>query len=64
MILNELTKDALDAAAPALGGGPVIMLNQIWFRSEVAYPTAVPNAQPEPRAALYKGYAAAFVEIA
>ena len=64
MTLNELTKEALDAAAPALGAGPVKMVNLLWYRPEVAYPSDAPNMQPDPASALYKGYAAAFVEIA
>ena len=64
MILNELTPGALDAAAPALGTGPVTMANLIWLRSEVVYQGDVAHPQPDPRSALYKGYAAAFIEIA
>ena len=64
MTLTELTLEALNAAAPALGSGPVTMVNQLWFRSEVAYAGSIENAQPDPRSALYKGYALAFVEIA
>ena len=64
MTLNELTRASLDAAAPALSGGPVTMVNLLWFRSEVAYAGYVPNAQPDPRSALYKGYAVAFTQIA
>ena len=64
MILNDLTEEALDAAAPALGDRPVTMVNLLWFRSEVAYAGDVAHAQPDPRSALYKGYAVAFMEIA
>ena len=64
MELRDLTKAELDLAAPKLGGGPVTMVNQLWFRSEVAYADDAATRQPDPRSALYKGYAVAFVEIA
>ena len=64
MVLNEITRAALDAAAPALGSGPVTMVNLLCFRSEVVYTDAFARAQPDPRSALYNGYAVAFVEIA
>ena len=64
MSLNDLTKPALDAAAPSLGGAPVTMVNQLWFRDAVAYDGQLKNAQPDPRSALYNGYAVAFMEIA
>ena len=64
MILSELTKEALDAAAPALGSGAVTMMNLIWFRPEVAYVGNFAHAQTDPQSALYKGYAVAFVQIA
>ncbi len=64
MVLHELTEAELDIAAPGLGEGPVVMVNQLWFRSEVAYSESAPSMQPDPRSALYNGYAVAFVEIA
>ncbi len=64
MTLYELTTAALDAAAPSLGDGPVTMVNQLWFRPQVAYETDFLQPQPDPRSALYQGYAAAFMEIA
>ncbi len=36
MTLHELTKAELDTAARAWKG-PVVMVNQLWFHSEVAY---------------------------
>ena len=64
MISNKLTTEAMDAAAPPLGTGPVTMVNLLWLRTEVAYSETVDNPQPNPSSALYNGYAAAFVEIA
>ena len=64
IILNELTSQALDDAAAALGDGPVTMVNLLWFRAEVAYAGPVDAAEPDPRSALYRGYAVAFSEIA
>ena len=64
MILNELSTEALDAATPELGTGPVTMLNLLWFRPEVAYSAIAESPQPDPRSALYNGYAVAFTEIA
>ncbi len=64
MILYDLTEEALDAAAPVLGTGPVTMVNLIWFRSEVAYVGEVSDPQPDPRSALYKGYVSAFGAVA
>ena len=64
MILTELTEEALDAAALRLGNHPVTMMNLLWFRSQVAYAGDFEHAQPDPSSALYKGYAAAFMEIA
>ena len=60
MILYDLTKEALDAAAPALASGPVTMVNLLWFRPEVAYAGEITDPQPDPRSALYKGYVSAF----
>ena len=64
MTLHDLTKAELDSAAPELGDGPVTMVNQLWFRSEVAYSDDAPTRHSDPRSALYNGYAVAFVEIA
>ena len=64
MVLNELTKEALDAAAPVLGAGPITMVNLLWFRADVAYSGDVARVQPDPHSALYNGYAVAFVEVA
>ena len=63
MILYELTKASLDAAAPALKSGPVTMVNLLWFRPEVAYAAEVINPQLDPRSALYKGYGPAFEAV-
>ena len=64
MTLHEFKKTDLDSAAVELGEGPVTMVNQLWFRSEVAYSDEVPSMQPDPPSALYNGYAVAFIEIA
>ncbi len=64
MILYELTTEALDAAAPALGTEPVTMVNQLWFRPEAAYSEAVTNPQLDARSALYQGYVPAFSQVA
>ena len=63
MILYDLTKASLDAAAEALGTGPVTMVNLLWFRPEVAYTAEVADPQPDPRSALYHGYGPAFVRV-
>lgn len=64
MILYGLTEAALDAAAPVVGSGPVTMVNLLWFRPAVLYTCAVEHPQPDPRSALYQGYAPAFAAIA
>ncbi len=64
MILYELTTEALDGAAPAIGTGSVTMVNQIWFRPKVAYSESVANPQPDARSALYRGYVPAFSQVA
>ena len=53
MVLNELTKSALDAAASAIGAGPITMMNLLWFRSQVAYEEDFTQAQSDPRSAFY-----------
>ncbi len=63
MILCDLTKAALDAAAPALALGPVTMVNLLWFRPSVAYADEVPDPHPDARSALYDGYVPAFAEV-
>ena len=63
MVLNEMTKSALDAATSAIGDGPVTMMNLLWFRSEVAYEGDFTGAQPDPQSAFYKGYSVAFFKI-
>ena len=55
MTLNELSTEALDAATPELGTGPVTMLNLLWFRPEVGYSATAKSPQPDPRSALYNG---------
>lgn len=64
MVLNELTPTAMDAAAAAIGDGPVTMVNLIWFRDAVEYPAGFDGARPDPRGAYYEGYAGAFNRIA
>ena len=64
MILYDLTKSAIDAAAAALPFGSVVMVNHLWFRQAVAYTEDVADRQPDPRSALYLGYASAFAKVA
>lgn len=64
MILNELTTATMDAAAPAIGDGPVTMVNLLWFRDALAYDTESDGAKSDVRSAYYEGYAGAFVEVA
>jgi hypothetical protein len=63
MILYDLTRAALDAAAEALGPRPVTMVNLLWFRPEVAYAAEVADPQPDPCSALYKGYGPAVARV-
>lgn len=64
MQLNELTAAAMDAAAPAIGDGPVTMVNLVWFRDMLAYDAGVEGAKSDVRSAYYEGYAGAFVGVA
>lgn len=63
MELNELTKKALDAAAPALGDGPVNMVNLLWFRKRPEYPDGFEGAKADARSAYYEGYVNAFSDV-
>ncbi|MGX9424797.1 MULTISPECIES: hypothetical protein [Bradyrhizobium] len=58
--MNELTKEALDAAERAVGEGPVVMINLLWFRNAPDYPAGFEGAKPNARSAYYEGYASAF----
>ena len=54
----------MDAAAPAIGDGPVTMVNLLWFRDALAYDTEFADAKSDVRSAYYEGYAGAFVGVA
>jgi hypothetical protein len=58
--MNELTSQALDAAAAVAGDGPVVMVNLLWFRGAPDYPAGFADARPDARSAYYGGYVGAF----
>ena len=64
MLLNDLTTAAMDDAAPAIGNGPVTMVNLLWFRDAPGYEPGFAEAKPDVRSAYYEGYAGAFVAVA
>lgn len=64
MQINELTTAAMDAAAKAVGDGPVVMINLLWFRDVPDYPEGFKDTKPDARSAYYEGYAGAFQAIA
>ena len=55
MLLNDLTTAAMDAAAPAIGDGPVTMVNLLWFRDTPGYEPGFTAAKPDVRSAYYEG---------
>ena len=59
--LSEPTGDALDAAAPALRSSAVMIINLLWFRSEITYAEDITNPQADARSAVHPGYAVAFL---
>lgn len=64
MLLNELTPASLDAATDAIGDGPVVMVNFLWFRDSPQYPDGFEGAKPSAREAYYDGYAGAIRSVA
>ncbi|MET0904511.1 MAG: hypothetical protein ABWY10_00425, partial [Tardiphaga sp.] len=64
MQINELTTAAIDAAAAAVGDGPVVMINLLWFRDVPDYPAGFEDIKADARSAYYEGYAGAFQAIA
>ena len=64
MLLNHLATAAMDAAAPAIGDGPVTMVNLLWFRDAPGYEPGFAAAKLDVRSAYYEGYAGAFVAVA
>jgi len=57
---NELQSAALDAAAQALGEGPVVMVNLIRFRGTPNYAHDFVDAKPDSRSGYYEGYVGGF----
>ena len=53
---NELDNAALDAAAAAIGQGPVVMVNLLRFRDVPQYPEGFAEAKPDSRTGYYEGY--------
>lgn len=60
MEANELDDVALDAAAQAIGQGPVVMVNLVRFRAAPAYPDGFAEAKPDSRSGYYEGYVGGF----
>ncbi|WP_338661977.1 hypothetical protein VQH23_17310 [Pararoseomonas sp. SCSIO 73927] len=58
--MNELSLEAFDAAAGAVGDGPVVMVNLLRFRARTEYPAGFEGARPDPRSAYYEGYVGGF----
>ena len=57
---NELDNAALDAAAAAIGQGPVVMVNLLRFRDVPQYPEGFAEAKPDSRTGYYEGYVGGF----
>lgn len=64
MILNELTGAVLASAQQAIGDGPVVMVNHLWFRDTALYPTGFADPRPTARDAYYGAYAGAIRAVA
>jgi uncharacterized protein (DUF1330 family) len=64
MLLNELSPAALEAASAAIGNGPIVMVNFLWFRDEPQYPEGFEDAKATAREAYYEGYADAIRSVA
>lgn len=64
MIFNELDPAVLRAAHAAIGDGPVVMVNLLWFHPSPRYPAGFTKAQPGSREAYYQGYAGAIRSVA
>lgn len=60
MQANELDDPALDAAAQAVGEGPVVMVNLVRFREVPDYPEGFEEAKPDCRSGYYEGYVGGF----
>lgn len=60
MHANELDDAALDAAAQAIGEGPVVMVNLVKFREAPDYPEGFAEAKPDSRSGYYEGYVGGF----
>jgi uncharacterized protein (DUF1330 family) len=60
MQANELHDAALDAAAQAIGHGPVVMVNLVKFREAPDYPEDFAEAKPDSRSGYYEGYVSGF----
>ncbi|WP_084579353.1 hypothetical protein [Sphingomonas azotifigens] len=60
MQANELDDIALDEAARAIGGGPMVMVNLVKFREVPDYPDRFTAAKPDSRSGYYEGYVGGF----
>lgn len=60
MHMIELTTAALNAAEQAVGDGPVVMVNLLWFRDMPDYPPDFTDAKPDARTGYYEGYVGGF----
>ncbi|WP_315764876.1 hypothetical protein [Sphingomonas sp. Y38-1Y] len=56
----ELTEANLDAAAAAIGDGPVVMVNLLRFRDTTDYPAGFEATYADARQGYYEGYVGGF----